>query len=171
MSTTMAPYVKPVILKSMNINEIIFSRTAPAKKVEIVKNLSEGELLMLTPDSARRIIREVGSTIYKSRDKELRLSNRTGNDWNSEVIGLRTYKSILYLDLYVQYSNTDTTVSETYERFFAHGDYRGSITRNDSYGNPRTFYFTYTISEKAECVRALLLQYLHNKYKERLGED
>lgn len=148
----------------MDINKTLFSRIAHARKVETVKNLSEGELLMLTPDSARRIVREVGSPIYKSRNKEFRLSNRTGNDWNSEVVGLRTYMSILYIDLYVQYSNTDTTVSDTFERFFAHGDYKGSLTRTDYRGNPRTYYFTYTPSEKSECVRALLMEYLRLHY-------
>lgn len=156
----------------MDINKLIFSRTAPAKKIEIVETLNQAELLSITPESARRIIREVGSTKYKSRDKELRIFReyRTGNDWNSEFTGVCTYKAKLYVDLYLQYGNTDTDVSEPFDKFFAHGEYRGSIIRNDSHGNPQTHYFTYTPANKANCMKSLLLQYLRIKYKERLSE-
>jgi len=155
----------------MDINKLIFTWTAPSKKVEIVENLTLPELLSVTPDTIKRIVREVGSNYYRSRNKELTISRelRTGNDWNSEFTGVRTYKSILYVDLYVQYGNTDTDVSETFDKFFAPGEYRGHIVRNDSYGNPRTFYFTYTPADKADCMKSLVLQYLQLRYKERLS--
>jgi len=154
----------------MDINKLLFTRTAPSKKVEIVENLKLPELLSVTPGTVKRMVREVGSRQYKSRNKELTISRelRTGNDWNSEFTGVRTYKSILYVDLYVQYGNTDTDVSETFENFFAPGEYRGHIVRSDSYGNPMTFYFTYTPADKADCMKSLVLQYLRLRYGERL---
>lgn len=158
----------------MELNKLIFSRTTPTKKIEIVETLNPSGLLTITPDTVKRMLREVGFNQYKShRDKELCISRefRSGNDWNSEFTGVRTYKSGLYVDLYVQYSNTDTGVSEAYDKFFASGDYRGCLKRNDRYGNPRTYYFTYTSADKAECVKSLILQYIHLKYKERLGEN
>lgn len=157
----------------MDINKIIFSRTAPKKKVEIIENLTPKELLSVSSDTIKRMVRETGSNRYKSRDKELYISRelRTGNNWNSELTSVRTYKSGLSVDLYVQYSNTDTDVSEAYDKFFASGDYRGCIKRNDRYGNPQTYYFTYTSADKAECVKSLILQYIHLRYKERLSEN
>ena len=156
----------------MDINKLIFTRTAPSKKVEIVKSLTIPELLSVTPDTIKRMVREVGSNYYRSRDKRLSLSSelRTGNNWNSDFEGVSLIKYSLYVDLYLQYSNTDTSTSDTFENFFAPGEYRGHIVRNDSYGNPRTYYFTYTPADKADCVKSLLFTYLYIKYKERLSE-
>lgn len=157
----------------MELNKLIFSRTVPAKKIEIMETLNQAELLTITPDTVKRMLREVGSPQYKSRNKGLCISRefRAGNDWNSEFTGVRTYKSKLYVDLYIQYGNTDTDVSETFAKFFAPGDYRGCISRSDSYGNPQTYYFTYTPADKAECVKSLILQYLNLRYKERLSDN
>lgn len=151
----------------MNINEIIFTRTAPSKKIEIVKGLNQGELLSVNPDTIKRIIREVGSKKYKSRDKSLRISS-VGNNWNSTFDGVETCKGNLYVELYLQYENTDTNSSENFEKFFCKGEYRGSVVRNDRYGNPRHYYFTYSEADKAECMRMVLLEYINLKYKNRI---
>ena len=155
----------------MDINKIIFSRTAPAKKVEIVKNLTQAELLSITPATIVKMIKDAGTRLYKSRDKELRLSyeRRTGNDWNSTVEGVRNYKGNSILDLYIQYGNTDTSTSVSLNDFLNKGDYRGSIVRDDRYGNPRNYYFTYSSADKARFVRQLLLEYLNRKYKDKLS--
>lgn len=154
----------------MSINETIFSRIAPKKKLEVVKNLSDSELLSVSPDTITRIVREVGSKKYKSRDKSLRISD-VGNNWNSTFDGVETSKGNLYVELYLQYENTDTSTSENFEKFFCKGEYRGSVVRNDRYGNPRRYYFTYTEADKAECMRMVVLTFLHIKYKEHLGEN
>lgn len=151
----------------MNINEIIFTRTAPSKKIEIVKGLNQGELLSVNPDTIKRIIREVGSKKYKSRDKSLRISG-VGNNWNSTFDGVETCEGSLYVELYLQYENTDTSTPENFEKFFCKGEYRGSVVRNDRYGNPRHYYFTYTEADKAECMRMVLLEYINLKYKNRI---
>ncbi len=148
----------------MDINQIIFTRTAPSKKVEIVKNLSQVKLLSITPDAIAKMIKNTGTRIYKSREKELRLIMRTGNDWNSEVVGVRTYKGTLIVDLYVQYSNTDITVSENLKTFLQPDEYRNHIADTDRYGNPQSYYYLYDESDKAGFVRSLLLTYLHLKY-------
>lgn len=157
----------------MDVNKLIFSRTVPSKKVEIVENLTLPELLSVSPDTIKRMVREVGSNYYKSRDKRLGISSelRTGNNRNSDFEGVSLIKKSLYVDLYLQYSNTDTDVSESFENFFAPGEYRGHIVRSDSCGNPWTFYFTYTPADKAGCMKSLLLQYLRLRYKERLSGD
>lgn len=155
----------------MDINQTVFSRIAPAKKVEIVKNLSKEELLAITSDTIAKMIKETGTRLYKSRDKELRLTRSAGNNWNSEVVGVRTYKGNLIVDLYVQYSNTDTTTSVNLDVFLQPGEYRNYISATDRSGNPRSYYYLYDESDKAGFVRALLLTYLYLKYKERLGEN
>ena len=154
----------------MDINKIIFSRTAPKKKVEIVENLTETELLSVTPATVSKMIKEAGTRLYKSRDRKLRISyeRRTGNDWNSTVAGVRNYKSNPMLDLYIQYENTDTSTSVSLRDFLNNGDYRGRIERDDRYGNPRSYYFTYSSADKARFVRQLLMEYLNRKYKDKL---
>lgn len=154
----------------MNINEILFSRMASKKKVEIVENLTANELLSVSPDTIKRVVREVGSNYYKSRDKRLPLSSElsTGNNWNSDFEGVSLIKQRLYVDLYLQYSNTDTSTTDTFENFFRRGEYQGSVIGSDHHGNDRHYYFTYSESDKARCMRRLLLQYLHLKYKDKL---
>lgn len=155
----------------MDINKIIFSRTAPSKKVEIIENLTQVELLSLTPATVSKMIKEAGTRLYKSRDKELRISyeRRTGNSWNSTVEGVRNYKGNPMLDLSIQYENTETSTSVSLSDFLNKGDYRGNIVRDDRYGNPRSYYFTYTSADKARFVRQLLLEYLNRKYKDKLS--
>ena len=150
----------------MDINKIIFSRTALAKKVEIVKKLTQAELLSITPATIVKMIKDAGTRLYKSRDKEMRISyeRRTGNDWNSDVEGVRNYKGKPMLDLYIQYENTDTSTSVRLDDFLKYGDYRGCIVRDDRCGNPRSYYFTYTTADKARFVKSLLLEYLQRRY-------
>ncbi len=120
----------------MDINKIIFSRTAPSKKVEIVKTLSISQLLSITPEAITRMVKETGSSISKSRNKELRISSnlRTGNNWNSEIEGVRLYKGHLSVDFYLQFENTDTNTNDSLNNFLNKGDYRGSVIRSDRYG-------------------------------------
>lgn len=102
----------------MDINKFIFSRTAPAKKVEIIENLTQTELLSITPATIVKMVKDAGTRLYKSRDKEMRISaeRRTGNDWNSTVEGVRIRKGTPMLDIYIQYENTDNgTVSFSVE--------------------------------------------------------
>lgn len=154
----------------MDINRIIFSRTAPKKKAGIVENLTQAELLSITPATISRMTKDAGSRLYKSRDKEIRIpyERRTGNSWNSTVEGVRNYKGNPMIDLYIQYENTDTSTSVSISDFLNKGDYRGSIVRNDRYGNPRSYYFTFSSADKARFVRQLLLEYINRKYKDRL---
>lgn len=154
----------------MDINKIIFSRIAPAQKIEAIESLSQTELLSITPATIVKMIKEAGTRLYKSRDKEMRISyeRRTGNDWNSTVEGVRNYKGNPMLDLYVQYENTDTSTSVRLDDFLKHGDYRGSIVRDDRCGNPRSYYFTYSTTDKAKFVKSVLLEYINRKYKDKL---
>ena len=43
----------------MDINQIIFTRTAPVKKVEIVENLTQADLLNILPATIARMVKEL----------------------------------------------------------------------------------------------------------------
>ena len=72
---------------AVNINQELFKRYAPKKKLEIINNLTTTELLATTLETIKRIVKEAGRNIGKSRDKALRINRdrQAGNDWNSTI--------------------------------------------------------------------------------------
>jgi len=157
----------------MNVNNFIFTRTQPKKKLEVIEKLSDSELLAVSESTVKKIIQEVGQRRYKSRDKELRIDydRRVGNNWNSTVESVDLVKGKLYIGFYIQYENTDTNTSDDYEDFFKRGNYRGEIRRLDRYGNGRTYYFCYDESDKARVMKSILLEYVHSKYADKLKAE
>lgn len=154
----------------MNINEFIFSRTQPQKKIDTINALSEDELLSTSEATVKRIVKDAGRRMWETRDKELRISHerRAGNAWNSLIEAVEIIKGRLYLEVYLQYENTDTSTSEEYNDFFRNGNYRGEVQRLDRYGNGRTYYFLYNPSDKASVMKSILLEYLYTKYAAKL---
>ena len=152
------------------IDNILFKRIAPAKKLDIVDNFTPAELLAVSPAAIKRIIREVGRKVGNTRGKELYISRefRTGNDWNSEVEGVGYNSKGLFLYISAQYSNTDRTVIETWDKFFQKGQHVGRIEYTDAFDHKQTARFIYYDSEKARVIRRLLMQYLHLKHKDKL---
>lgn len=147
----------------MDINKIIFSRTAPAKKVGIIKNLTIPELLSINYATILRVVKEYGTKQSNSRNKAFRMTRPVSNDWNAEFQGLNLYRGKLFADIYLQYESTDTNVSVPFE------DFRGATTRTDRYDNPQTYYFTFREIDKAIVLGRLLMDYLNRKYKDKLG--
>ncbi len=156
-----------------DINQIIFSRTNPLKKLEIIRNLKGEELWATSKNTIARIVKETGRNRYKSRDKELYINHdrRAGNNWNSTIECISLVKKALFVDIYIQYDSTDTCTVETYEEFFMMRTYHGSIERDDWRGNPRTYYFEYSVDEKTEVIRSILFEYVYTKYAERLKKE
>ena len=157
----------------MNINQFIFTRTQPKRKLEVIEKLSNDELLAVSESTVKKIIKEVGCRRYKSRDKELRIDydRRVGNNWNSTVESVDLVKGKLYIGFYIQYENTDTNTSDDYEDFFKQGNYRGEIRRLDRYGNGRTYYFCYDEGDKAKVMKSILLEYCFVKYTDKLKDE
>ena len=157
----------------MNINELIFSRTQPQKKIDIINALSEDELLSTSEATIKRIVKDAGRRMWKTRDKELRISHerRAGNAWNSLIEAVELIKGRLYLEVYLQYENTDTSTSEEYDDFFRNGNFRGEVRRLDRYGNGRTYYFLYNLSDKASVMKSILLEYVYTKYADKLSKQ
>lgn len=157
----------------MNINELIFSRTQPQKKIDIINALTKDELLSTSEATVKRIVKDAGRRMWKSRDKELRISQerRAGNAWNSSIDGVELIKGKLYLSVYLQYENTDTSTFEEYDDFFRQGNYRGEVRRLDRHGNGRTYYFLYNPSDKASVMKSILLEYVYTKYADKLTKQ
>ena len=157
-------------MATTNINTEIFKRYRPEKKLEIINNLSQNELLAITPQTVIRILKETGTTCYGSRNKELRISRerRTGNNWNSEIESYYLVRKNIYVSFYFQYENTDTSDLELFTHVMRDGAFLGQVKRHDRYGNDRTYYFTYQLEHKAKAIRALLLEYVYTKYHDKL---
>ena len=154
-----------------NINLELFKRYAPKRKLEIIASLSQEEILAITPATIIRMVREAGEFHYKSkRDKKLcvRRVIRKGNEWNSEFTGVDLLKGKLYVNLYVQYDNTDTEDCISYGEFMRDKDrFRGTIKTTDRFDNPQTYYYFYDNDDRARAIRSLLYEYVYRKYLDK----
>ena len=119
------------------------------------------------------MVKEAGKSIYKSkRDKTLMVSRqrRTGNNWNSWFNGVDLTKGKLYVNLYIQYDNTDTDDSISYGEFMRDRDrFRGTVKTTDRYDNPQTYYYFYDNDDRARAIKSLLLEYVYTKYADKLN--
>lgn len=153
-----------------DINTELFKRYSPKKKLELISVLTGQELLAITPDTIKRIIKEVGVSYPHSRDKKLSISQelRTGNNWNSRIVSWNSSKGRVFVNFYIQYANTDTTRSCLLNNFLNLPDFKISLTEDDRYGNPQTYYASYDEGDKCRAIRALLTQYIYSKYPEKV---
>lgn len=153
-----------------NINEELFKRYAPKKKLEIINNLTAAELLATTPETVKRIAKEAGTKAGTARSKVLRISSkrRSGNDWNSTVESVEIHRGKLMLDIYVQMDSTDTNHFEPYSNFSKDGNYTGKVFTTNYYGDSIPHYFTYDRQDKAKVIKSILLEYLFTKYADKL---
>ena len=155
---------------AVNINQELFKRYAPKKKLKIINNLTTTELLAATPETIKRIAKEAGRSIGKSRDKILRINRdrQAGNDWNSTVEAVEYVKGNLYLNIYFQMDSTDTNICVKHVTFF-HGDqYHGKHYTTNRYGDEVLNYFIYDKQDKAGVIKSILLEYVHTKYADKL---
>lgn len=87
-----------------NVNTELFRRTAPVKKIEIIKNMTQDELLSISKETILRIVKETGRRVTGSRNYEFYVQpgRRKGNDWNSIIEGIWLYKGKLSIITYIQ---------------------------------------------------------------------
>ena len=151
----------------MDPNQFLFKRISPMKKLSLVETLMPVEMKSITKETIIRIIKEIGYRYPGTRDWTLNIPTefQVSNNWNSWITRFALMNGKLYVRLYLQYSNTDTEIPESYDKFFSKGDYRGSYTWEDRYGNPQTSYFTFSEGDKLRCLRWFLELYLKRKYK------
>lgn len=155
---------------AVNINQELFKRYAPKKKLEIISNLTTAELLATTPDTIKRIAKKAGRSIGKSRDKVLRIDRdrQVGNNWNSDVEAIEYIKGNLYLNIYFQTDNTDTNICVKYEVFFKGDQYTGKHYTTNRHGDSVPHYFSYDRQDKSGVIKSILLEYIHTKYADKL---
>ena len=155
---------------AVNINQEVFKRDAPKKKLDLINGLSETELLATTPETLMRIVKEAGTKVGTARSKVLRISSerRSGNNWNSTVESVEIHRSKLMLDIYVQMDSTDTNHFEPYLNFSKDGNYTGKVYTTNYYGDSVPHYFTYDRQDKAGVIKSILLEYLFTKYADKL---
>ena len=155
---------------AVNINQELFKRYAPKKKLKIVNNLTTAELLATTPETLMRIVKEAGTKVGTARSKVLRISSkrRSGNDWNSMVESIEIHRGKLMLDIYVQMDSTDTNHFEPYSNFSKDGNYTGKVFTTNYYGDSVPHYFTYNPKNKAGVIKSILLEYVQTKYADKL---
>ena len=153
-----------------NINQELFKRYAPKKKLKIINNLTTSELLATTLETIKRIAKEAGKSIGKSRDKTLRINRdrQAGNDWNSTVEAVEFVKGNLYLNIYFQMDSTDTNICVKHEVFFNGDEYHGKHYTTNYYGDSIPHYFTYDRNDKAGVIKSILLKYVYTKYATKL---
>ena len=156
-----------------NINVELFKRYAPKKKLEIIEKLNPNELMNVSIATIERIVKEAGTNMYKSRNKRFYISRdrQRGNSWNSTIEAVELIRGKLYLDVYLQYENTDCNTSELVRDFIRGGDFTGSVVRDDRYGNDRHYYFTYSEGSKQRVIRSILEEYVYTKYANKLKES
>ena len=155
---------------AVNINQEVFKRYAPKKKLDLINGLSETELLATTPETLMRIVKEAGTKVGTARSKVLRISSerRSGNNWNSTVEAVEIHRGKLMLDIYVQMDSTDTNHFEPYLNFSKDGNYTGKVYTTNYYGDSVPHYFTYDRQDKAGVIKSILLEYLFSKYADKL---
>ena len=153
-----------------NINQELFKRYSPKKKLGLINGLGQSELLATAPETIKRIAKETGRSIGKSRNKVLRISNdrRSGNNWNSDIEAVEFINDNLYLNIYFQMDNTDTNICEKYLNFFKGEEYHGKHYTTNKYGDTIPHYFTYNREDKAGVIKSILLEYVHTKYADKL---
>lgn len=159
----------------MNINDFLFTRTAPKRKMEVVKSLSDRELMAITPQTLLRCIKEAGDnwgSTKRSRMKRLFARGNPGNDWNSEVEYIYNgKKDKLYLSVYIQGDSTDTSDDcpiETFLDFSREEVICARIEESWDYGYSHTLSARYDREQRCEVLRSLLKSYLLTKYKDKL---
>ena len=158
----------------MDINNFLFTRTAPKKKLAVINTLSQGDLLSVTYKTILRIIKEAGvgdSNKTRCKFKTLYLSGAT-NDWNSKVRNIyNSKKDEVYLSVYIQGDDTDTEFSYKL-RDFLDNRYEeqclGKLDESFRNGYEHKVPANYDRSDRARVIKAILTAYIENKYADKL---
>lgn len=158
----------------MDINNFLFTRTAPKKKLAVINTLSQGNILSVTYKTILRIIKEAGvgdSNKTRCKFKTLYLSGAT-NDWNSKVRNIyNSKKDEVYLSVYIQGDDTDTEVSYKL-RDFLDNRYEeqclGKLDESFRNGYEHKVPANYDRSDRARVIKAILTAYIENKYADKL---
>ena len=158
----------------MDINNFLFTRTAPKKKLAVINTLSQGDLLSVTYKTILRIIKEAGvgdTNKTRCKFKTLYLSGAS-NDWNSKVTNIYNWKKDeVYLSVYIQGDDTDTDVSYKL-RDFLDNRYEeqclGHLEESFRNGYEHKVPANYDRSDRARVIKAIVSDYIEDKCGDKL---
>lgn len=158
----------------MDINIELFKRTAPEKKLAIVKGASIDELKALTTDSIKRMIREAGIRRQENHVAKILYIDRemAHNDRNSSIdcIYQGNTRDTWYLDVYIQGYDTDRVVCTTLDTFFEQREVASFI--EEYLTSPKvTIHAYYEPEDKARVYKAICIAYIENKYADKLVKE
>ena len=161
----------------MDINNFLFTRTAPKKKLAVINTLSQGDLLSVTYKTILRIIKEAGvgdSNKTRCKFKTLYLSGAT-NDWNSKVRNIyNSKKDEVYLSVYIQGDDTDTHTFPKLKDFLDNRyeeQCMGKLHESFRNGYEHDVPANYNRTDRARVIKAILTAYVKNKYADKLKEE
>ena len=136
-------------------NKIIFGQGDYQEKKKAIEQLFTIEDLLNVPKSlCIKIVKTIGDEYGRFNVSS---EFRQGNNWNSEVEGLSYVNDKLYVDIYVQNTKTDTTTSESFDRFFTDNTYSSS-------NNHLNANVIYNKEEKAMVMCSILLMAVWKLY-------
>lgn len=160
-----------------NINNELFRRYAPKRKLEIISSLSENELLSITSKTVLRIIKEAGkgdSSKSKNRFKTLFLDD-AGNRWNSSVTSIwNGKKNEVMLSVYIQGDDTDTYTGYKLKDFLDNRYEKQCLGKlHESFRNDyeHDVPANYDRADRARVIKAILTAYIKNKYNDKLNKN
>lgn len=151
----------------MDVNVDIFKKYSADKKLELLENATESELLFLAESTLMKIIKEVGerqNPNSKEHHKDLVLINEVGNGWNSIVKFVSYTGNHVYLGINLNYGCEEIVLMTAFSQFDKFGTYRDSYIWNSIKG-PQTTYYTYNETEKAAVYKEILRTYIIKKYE------
>ena len=145
----------------ININEFLFGRTKAEKKLAVIKFLDDTQIRKTTADTILRIYKECRG----KRDRfYIAPDRREGNNWNSTIEFVSECKKKAELCLYVQSTNTDSSVCVYYSEFNSGPNYHG-------YCHMLNKSFTYNAADIARTIRCIETQEKINSLLRFSAED
>ena len=138
------------------LNDILFGSGSYEDKRTFIENMGVDALMQVSKPLVTSIVEKAGDKFGNLR---IMVEFRKGNHWNSEVNDVCLVSGKLFVDIYVQNTKTDTTMSEYFDKFFRRGEY---FSQDNNLNAP----VDYKESQKAEVMRSILLQCVYNLFSD-----
>lgn len=135
------------------LENILFADGDFNEKKSYIENMVVDELMEIKKSLVKSIVEKCGS------DNRFWINNkrRQGNHWNSLVEFLDVDNGNVFVGIYVQNTKTDTTMMDSFDRFFRIGEY---FSRD----NHLNVGVDYKEGQKAEVMRSILLECVYQQF-------
>lgn len=139
------------------LENILFADGDFNEKKSYIENMVVDELMKVNKSVVKSIIDRCGN------DNRFWINNkrRQGNHWNSLVEFLDISNGNVFVGIYVQNTKTDTTMMDSFDRFFRMGEYYS----RDNHLNEGV---DYKEGDKAEVMRSILLECIYQQFNDEV---